>query len=539
MGHLDTAFRALDAYVKRKLEFGSIPGMSVGITSPERLLGCRYYGFSDIESRVKPTKDTLFEIGSISKSFASVVAMQLVDEGRLDLRLPVDEYLPWLGARWKGERFTMHHLMSHTAGLPTGSEATPEATSEVWAVRDMELGCPPGQFFHYSNIGYKIVGLVIEALTGTSCASAITARVLEPLGMSRSRAAITQELMERLAVPYAPFPDDRPVRRGTLMVRAPWVESDSADGSISSDAEEMCAYVRMLLNSGRSPKGRVLTEEGYRRLTTPVIASGEGASDEQYAYGLDVEQSPGRTLIGHTGGMVGYISAIRMDMEAGIGAVVLTNGATEVDDVARFALKAFAAANTGPEATPQETPYDMVVDSAKDYGGPYRSGSASFRVIADESNRLSLHQDGLSAILEPRGKDRFLVDLPEFAEFLLRFARENGVVTEAYFGSAVYAREGYGAQTPVARAHDHEVYCGHFRSSNPWLTNFRVLSRRGVLWMIQPEGEERELVALGQGLFRVGSDERSPERLRLFAVVNGKAQRADLSGQVYGRTSTM
>jgi len=535
---VETAFQALDAYIGRKMDLGSIPGLAIGVTSRERILGCRYYGFSDVESRLPPTEETLFEIGSISKSFASIVAMQLVDEGLLDLSRPVDEYLPWLEAKWKGERFTMHHLMSHTAGLPIGSEATPEATSEVWAVRDLELGCPPGQFFHYSSIGYKIVGLVIEELTRKRCADAIKERVFAQLGMVQSRAVISADLGASLATPYEPFPDDRPVRRGTVMVRAPWLESDSADGSISSNAQEMAAYLRMLLSGGRSPGGRVLSEDGFRRLTRPVISYRDGSRDEHYAYGLSVERSGSYTLVGHTGGMVGYVSAMKMDMDAGFGAIVLTNGATDVDDVARFALKAFGAVSSGSGEIPRDLPYNLSVDDAEGYAGIYSSEAGCLEVVADARQRLVLATQGRSTMLEPREKGAFFVDLPGFETFLLRFSRVNGLVTEVSCGADVYFHERRGEGAPPVQPSGHEAYCGHFRSSNPWLTNFRVLARKDALWMVQPSGEEQELVELGQGSFRVGSDERCPERLRFFALVNGKANRVDVSGQVYARTST-
>lgn len=531
----DEAFEALDAYVQRKMELGSVPGLAVGVTSRERLLGCRYYGFADIDSGRAPGPDTLFQIGSISKSFASAVALQLVEEGLLDLNRPVDEYLPWFEARWKGEKFTMHHLMSHTAGLPTGSEATPEAVSEVWAVRDFELGCPPGQSFHYSNIGYKVVGLVIEAMTGRSCADAIQTRVLAPLGMARSFAAITQDLRGLTATPYGPCPDDRPVRRGTKMATVSWCDSDSADGSISSTPEDMCAYVRMLLNSGSYPGGRVLSEESFRVLTRPVVKPEDSTEDERYAYGLFVERQEGRTILAHTGGMVGYISAMRMDLGAGIGVIVLTNGATDVDDVAAYALKVFRqAAALGTIS--RERPYLLGADAAGVYVGVYGSGTGSLTVTSDGSGGLVAECDGTSGALLPQGRDAFVADLPGFDMFLLRFGRDKGVVSEVSYGTQVYYKGGASATDGPALPKAFETFCGHYRSSNPWLPNFRVLPRKGRLWMVPPLGDEQELVPLGDNVFRMGTDERVPERISFGAVVSGKAQRAGLMGQVYART---
>lgn len=532
----ERAFAVLDEFIRLKMDLGSIPGLAVGVTDRERLLGCRYSGFSNIDAGTVPGPETLFEIGSVSKSFASVVALQLVEEGLLDLHRPVDEYLPWLEARWKGDRFTMHHLMSHTAGLPIGPEATPEAISEVWAIRDAELGCPPGQFFHYSNIGYKTVGLVIEEVTGQSCAEAIEARVLSPLGMTRSRAAIDHALRSSLATPYEQSPDDRPVRRGTRMMPAPWSDSESADGSISSTPEEMAAYIRMLLNRGAYPGGRMISSESFTALTSPVIRAGDSPQDEHYAYGLGVELSDGRTVIAHTGGMVGYISAMRLDLDAGIGVIVLTNGATDVDDVASFALRAFCASSSGAKDLPKDLPYSLGPDEAGQYAGAYRSQLGSLEVMTDGRDGLVLASRGMSGALQPRGKDAFSSNLPGFDMFLLRFHRGEEGVSEVWCGSEVYTREGRAEEGRAAVSEDLQACCGHYRSSNPWLTNFRVLARKGSLWLAMPSGEERELVALGDHAFRIGLDERSPERIVFGAFVKGKAQRADVSGQVYART---
>lgn len=531
----ERAFTALDRYIEKKMELGSIPGLAVGITDSEHLLGCRYYGFADVAAGTVPGPDTLFEIGSISKSFASIVALQLVEEGLLDLRLPVDEYLPWLEMKWKREKFSMHHLMSHTAGLPIGQEETPEAISEVWAAMGMELGCSPGEHFHYSNIGYKIVGLVIEEVTGRSCADEVKARVFGPLGMGKSHAAITADLRESLATGYEPFPDDRPVRRGIGMVPAPWWEGDSADGSICSTPEDMSAYVRMLLDLGAHPGGRLLSDASFRDLTRPVIRP-DDSEGEHYAYGLRVESVDAHRFVAHTGGMVGYISAMRMDLASGIGVIVLTNGATEVDDVARYALKAFSAASSEDGDVPPELPYSLGAEPAEMYAGVYGLGQGSLIVAPDGSGGLIVTYGGRSGALLSHGKDVFLAELPGFDMFLLRFSREDGRVIMVSYGDRVYRRDKAETSEDATVPDLVQPFIGHFRSSNPWLTNFRVLYRNGSLWLVPPTGDEQELVSLGENEFRIGSDERSPERLTFEATVNGKAQRADMSGQSYART---
>ena len=526
----------MDKFVERKMRLGAIPGLTVGVTSRAGILSVRTYGFSEVGSGTLVAPGTLFQIGSISKSFSSVIAMQLVDEGKLDLHRPVTEYVPWLEVRSRHGPITMHHLMSHTAGLPTGMEATTEAVSEVWSLRDSESG-PPGAYFHYSNMGYKIVGLVIESLTGISVGQAISERVFRPLGMDDSVPVITQALRERLAVGYLPAHDDRPMRRGAQMAPAPWVDSDSADGSICSNAEDMLKYVRLLMNRGSGPLGKVLSNQGYETLTTPVISTGDRPEDAWYAYGLDVGTVDGQLNLSHTGGMVGYISAMSMDMGAGIGAIVLSNGATSVDDVSRYALKLFRSELSGAKELPMETPYESSVERSEEFEGEYVADARSISV-ARAGDQLTATCDGVAAPLEPRDKDSFFLDLPGFELHLVRFRRENEAVVELIHGPDAYSRAGVAKPTagPVSSAWT--SYCGHYRSHNPWLTNFRVFARRGSLWLTHPTDEEYQLFERTDGSFSVGDSKKSPEWIRFHAPVGGKAQRATLSGEEYARTFT-
>ncbi len=520
----------------RKMRLGSIPGLTICVTSKQGTLLSKTYGVKDACSKQLVLPGTLFQIGSISKAFSSIVAMQLADEGKLDLHRPVVEYLPWLEVRTSQGPMTMHQLMSHTAGLPTGTEATTEAVSEAWSLRDLESG-PPGKYFHYSNMGYKIVGLVIESLTGTTVGRAISERVFRPLGMADSVPIITQDLRERLATAHVPAYDDRPMRRGAEMVAAPWVDSESADGSICSTAEDMAKYVRLLMNRGVGPSERVLTESGFRALTTPVMKMRESEQDGWYAYGLDVETLDGHHCLSHTGGMVGHISAMHMDLDSGVGAIVLSNGATSVDDVSRYAVKLFRSALLGAEALPSDTPYGTAVVDARAYEGRYVNGARALMVTGSADGLIASHE-GISAALEHRDKDTFFLDLPGFELHLLRFRRERDDVVEVTHGPSAFVREGRAVSPVHVLNPSWQSYCGHYRSHNPWLTNFRVFARKGSLWLSYPSDDEHELFERADGSFSVGGSEKSPEWIRFYASVGGKTHRATLSGEDYARTFT-
>ena len=122
--------------------------------------------------------------------------------------------------------------------------------------------------------------------------------------------------------------------------------------------------------------------------------------------------------------------------------------------------------------------------------------------------------------------------------FLLQMGRENGQITEAVYGGERFVRFPYRGQTSFEYPIEWKAYPGHYRSHNPWLSNFKVVLRKGKLFFIFSFGEEEPLHQLEPGLFHIGDDARSPEFIRFDVMINGKTMQAILSGGVYNRTFT-
>ncbi len=313
-----------DADIHAELERTQQPGLTLGVTDRDATLSVGTYGFAELASRTAVTPETLFEIGSIGKTFTAILVLQLADEGAIDVDAPVAHYLPWFAVPQPdgAAAITVAHLLSHTAGLVAGIDGTPEAAFQVWSLRDIPARSRPGERFHYSNVGYKALGLVLEAVTGGSYPELLRARILKPLGMSATEPAIANGMRERLAVGYESSP----------LAPATWLETATADGSIASNAADMCAFARMLLRGGEG----VLSEAAFARMSTVHARVTDTAG---YGYGLIVREIDGRTIIGHGGGMVGYLAALQVDPDAGIGSVVLQNGyGTNPMALARVAL---------------------------------------------------------------------------------------------------------------------------------------------------------------------------------------------------------
>ena len=122
------AFRRLDEYVNRRLRELNAPGLTLSLADRNGTLRAASYGFADTKKKEPVQPGHLFQIGSISKSFAAICCMQLVQEGKLDLHRPLREYLPWLEIDSAYEPITPHHLLSHTSGLPDDAPLNPRST---------------------------------------------------------------------------------------------------------------------------------------------------------------------------------------------------------------------------------------------------------------------------------------------------------------------------------------------------------------------------------------------------------------------------
>jgi D-alanyl-D-alanine carboxypeptidase len=358
--------------------------------------------------------------------------------------------------------------------------------------------------------------------------------------MDSTEPVITHETRKRLALGYNPYYDDRPTHPSHPLVPATWLETGTADGSIAATATDMARYVQMLLNRGQGSRERILSEQSFQRMTQRLIKPPKGDEGHGgfYGYGLAINEEEGHTIIGHDGGMVGYYASILADLDDGLGVVVLTNGPGEPSDIARFVIKLLRAACHDQELPLLPlAPEPTRIGDPADFVGKYRAQNGTFSLAVQGEQLIMVH--GRDRVpLEGRGEDRFYVPHPDFLHFLLRFGREEGRVVEALHGSDWYVNERYtgpaGFDFPVAWAE----YSGHYRSHNPWHTNFRVISRKGELHLVEPWGDEEVLVPLGDGLFRVGEDKRSPERLRFHTIPSGQALRANLSGCDYYRTFT-
>ena len=525
-------FARLDEYIARHMRETGAPGMTLALANRDGLIRASTYGFADTKAGLRVVPETMFEIGSVSKSFVGLALMQLHDERKLDLHKPIVEYLPWLKINSKFEAITTHHVLSHTGGLPGAPLLLDALLSELWTAY------APGKRFLYSNTGYNILGFLIEAIDKRSFAEAMRARILGPLGMTASAPIITNDLRKYMAVGYEPLTEGRPFPSHGPLGEAQWIEVDIAAGSIASTPADMAKYMRMLANRGALPKGRLISEGAFTLFTKPAIDSPYRGEPASYGYGLWVSDIGGHTRLRHTGGMVAFSSSIDVDVTAGIGAFASVNanlrGYRPVA-VTKYAIELFNASLDGKPLPdpPAPPPAADQVKNAADYAGVYTSPDGKKLEFAAEGEKLVLVHGNRRVVLERAGGDRFIVRHPDFELYLLGFARENQQVTQAFYGADWYTGAKYNGPKTFETKKDWEAFTGHYYNDSAWYGDARVVLRKGQLFVdgVTP------LIPRGDGRFGIG-DPDGPDWISFESIVDGRAMRLNYSGIVFRRTFT-
>ena len=519
--------------------------MTLALATREGLLRASTYGFADLKAGATVQPDTLFEIGSISKSFVALALMQMREEGKFDPSQPITTYLPWLKIESKYAPITGHHLLSHTAGLPDSV-----VLELVGLDQPLWTGFAPGEHFAYSNVGYDLLGHVLEAIDRQPLATVLRRRVLGPLGMSSSEPVITNAIRPRMAIGYAPMFDDRPFPlRGTL-AEAPWVEFGEGAGSVSSTATDMGAYLTMLINRGKVVRGssptvregskrdQIVSEETFKLISAPVIKAPFWGDAASYGYGLWTSEAEGRTLLRHTGGMVAFSSALHVDLTGGIGAFASVNAnlaGYRPNVVAKYALDLLRATIDGktlPLAPKTNTTPDQIPGAA-DFASTLTSADGSKLVLTADGNKLWLAVGNQRVALESAGPNRFFVKHPDFELFPLEFGRDHNAVVEAFHGPRWFTNDRYAGPRTFPYPKEWDTFAGHYRNDSPWFGSTRIFPRKGML-----TAEGTPLTPLGDGVFRAGAEEWSPERISFGPVVNGRATSMKYSGVEFYRTFT-
>ena len=373
----------LERFALERMAKTRLPGLSIALLDRDRVLYARGLGYRDVEHGLRATPRTSYCVGSVTKSFTALAIMKLVEEGRLSLDDPVEEYVP-LKVRPFGEPVRIWHLLTHSSGLPALAYAEalirdvigdarswlPIASPEDVVAFMAEAGdwaeARPGERFFYLNEGYVLLGLIISRVSGLPYEDYVKEHILKPLGMERSY--FTREEFEAdpdKATPYI-------IDKGGNRVPSTYPFGISADGGLISNVLDLARYLRMYLNRGELEDTRVLSEDGVKAMEEPRIRQPDG---RYYGYGWTILEGPfGQKLVCHSGSVLVSTAWVGYLPEEGLGAAVLANAkGYPLVNIGLYAL-ALALGLEPEELEPfrRERVLDRLAGSYETYMGTYR-----------------------------------------------------------------------------------------------------------------------------------------------------------------------
>jgi CubicO group peptidase (beta-lactamase class C family) len=571
-----------------------VPGGTWAVVDRAGVVASATWGVADIGTGEPTRLEHRFEIGSISKVITAIVVHQLVDESLIDLDRPVVDVVPWLDLGSPHAALTPRHLLSHTGGLVLGADAMPDELAQVWAMRDLVRSGEPGERFHYSNLGFMVLGQLVAHVTGRPFAEVVHERVLVPLGAGGARADIRHADRSTMATGHWPLHDDRMWAPGDPVSPATWFEVSAADGHVAATVEELGTLASFLLGDGSvdvRPAGgestdssvgvpaRLLSPESMDRFVSPWAPGGEGVcvwngtpevEESRYGLGINVELIDGHHVVTHGGGMVGYATFLLADRDAGVGVVVLTNGTGEqplAHAFARVVHHVMVALGEGRPAPELPDPSAALRGAeiapallGTFEGTAYDGTSLRLTVREGADGRVEVVTRGVASAgdreAETVGRllrtwnDRHATDHPDLRTFPLtpdgdRWLVGPYVLTSVATEASGPATDGIEDPREPVPALDPQLLAvvGHYRSWSPWYPSFRVVARDGGLVLIAPggveaPGDDEALVELEPGVFRIGADPWLPERLHVGPVVDGHAVTVTRDGCIYSRHFT-
>jgi D-alanyl-D-alanine carboxypeptidase len=313
------AAEEIDSIVTRALSAGPIPGASVAVERHGQVIYQKGFGYADLENHVKVTPETVFPIGSITKTMTGLAIAQLVAAGKIDLEAPAGRYLPDLPA--PAREVKVRSLLEHTSGLVnyTDIEGFPGGSQQALTRKDVigwfaarPLQFPAGTRWSYTNSGLYVLGLIIEAVTGETYEDYLTQHEFVPFGMRQSSLAGWQTLIENRAHGY--------MQDTTGLVNAPRYDPlvPFAAGGVLSTSGDLLKY-RHGVFEGAATSAAVRSQL-LRRDRLP------DGFQLPYTQGcLVVSDLAGHRRIGHPGDIYGFSAQYSYYPDDDLTVVILTN----------------------------------------------------------------------------------------------------------------------------------------------------------------------------------------------------------------------
>ncbi|MEP1780784.1 serine hydrolase [Reichenbachiella sp.] len=319
----------LDKKVSAWLDEFIVPGAALALIDNGKIILQKGYGYADIKNKVTVNGKTGFNIGSISKTVAAWGVLKLVEEGKIELDSPAENYL----TRWHlpeseydVNKVTVRRLLSHTAGLSlhgypgwSPSDTLPTIEQSLSGKNngpgDVRMIMEPGTKWKYSGGGYTILQLIIEEVTGQKFADYMQAEILNPLGMTNSSYTIDDKILSASSLEHNGYGEVIPYELFTA----------EAAAGLHTTIEDFVLFAMASLNV---PNGLVADQSILEQSTIKLMTSPAPAANGRYGlgYGIDSIQNSQAVLVGHGGANTGWHAYLRVNQQTGDGFAMITNG---------------------------------------------------------------------------------------------------------------------------------------------------------------------------------------------------------------------
>ncbi len=364
----ETKFQELVAFTQEAMQRLHVPGAAIGlyVDGEEYLAGL---GVTSVENPLPVTPETLFQIGSTTKTVTTTALLRLVEAGRLSLDDKVRQYLPDFKVKDEAAAagVTIRQLLNHTSGwigdyFKDTGDGDDALEKYVASMADLDQATPLGALYTYNNAAFNVAGRVIEVITGKTYEAAIRELVLEPLGMTNSFFFPGEVMLRRFAVGHA-------LREDTPIVARPWEMNrcEAPCGGLVSDLHDQLKYARFHLDGGINLQGeRLLSAASVQLMQTPSVRAGDEGWIGLNWFVADIE---GVRFVSHGGSTIGQQSAFWFVPAKNLALNVFTNldqGGTLHGKVTKWVRERFLGV-VEKEPTPCRLPDEKLAEYVGGY----------------------------------------------------------------------------------------------------------------------------------------------------------------------------
>ena len=382
------------ALITAKMTEYHVPGVALGILKDGQPT-LRGFGVTNVDDPLPVTPETIFTIASISKTVTATAIMRLIEQGKIELKAPVQKYLPAFRVQDEAvsREVSIWHLLTHTPGWEgqlTGEDRGVDTLDAfvTTTMRDLPQLAPPGAVWSYNNAGFALAGRVIEVVTGRNIHDALRELVFTPLGLGRTFTRLTDAATYRMTLGH------REQGGRTLVIRPVQTTSSTTAGGVMTSIADLIKYAQFHLSSGAAADGRPWIPRALLdTMQTPQVQ--KNSTEDEMGAGWQLRRLGGVQSAAHGGTLNGHCLLVELVPSRNLAFAILTNhtdGWRLIQDVERAILKQHASIALAPgqrighrgvnEAmTFHSTP--LAVQPAPDpYVGTYRrppSGSVQVR----------------------------------------------------------------------------------------------------------------------------------------------------------------